>query len=94
MTDSDPTRHEDSGHPPRANSDQDGRAARQLALRNVGLGMELAAFTLVFTGVGYWIDSSGDHEKPLATALATLVGFTLGMIRFIRQVTSGKDKQR
>jgi F0F1-type ATP synthase assembly protein I len=55
-------------------------------LRLAGLGTELAGFTLVFLGIGYFVDSIGRHDTGWATAFGTLIGFTLGMIRFIRQV--------
>jgi F0F1-type ATP synthase assembly protein I len=53
-------------------------------LRFVGLGSELAAYTLVLAGFGYWIDSARQHTKPYATAIGALIGFTLGMIRVIQ----------
>ncbi len=61
-------------------------------LRLAGLGMELAAFTLVMTGIGYWIDSHRQHEKPYYTAAGTLIGFVLGMIRFIIQAKNSVKK--
>ena len=60
-------------------------------LRFVGLGMELATFTLVPMGIGYWIDSGRQHETPYATAAGALIGFVLGMIRFVVQVTKRRD---
>jgi F0F1-type ATP synthase assembly protein I len=53
-------------------------------LRFATLGTELAAFTLSGTAVGYFLDSARGHGKPYATALGTLIGFVLGMVRFIR----------
>lgn len=60
--------------------------------RFVGLGTELSGFTLVFAGIGHLIDRSGDYSKPYATALGALIGFSLGMIRFIWQVQQSNDK--
>lgn len=62
------------------------RKRRATVFQFIGLGSELATFTLVGTGIGYAIDAASDNAKPLATAGATLIGFTLGMIRFIGQV--------
>ena len=55
-------------------------------LRLAGMGTELAGITLVFMGVGYLVDSVRGHETGYAAAFGTLIGFTLGMIRFIRDV--------
>ncbi|TWU30963.1 AtpZ/AtpI family protein [Novipirellula artificiosorum] len=51
--------------------------------RYAGMGLELAGTTLLLTALGYWIDAWRDAERPLATALGMLVGFSLGMTRFI-----------
>jgi F0F1-type ATP synthase assembly protein I len=61
------------------------RRDRMQAFRFVGWGMELAGFTLVFAGVGYFVDSTLQLPKSYATAAGTLLGFTIGMIRFIQQ---------
>ena len=55
-----------------------------IALRFIGLGSELAAYTLVLAGFGFWIDSARQHTKPFATAIGALVGFTFGMMRVIQ----------
>jgi F0F1-type ATP synthase assembly protein I len=57
---------------------------QKIALRFLGLGSELATYTLVLAGCGYWIDSARQHAKPYATAIGTLIGFTFGMIRVIQ----------
>ncbi len=57
---------------------------RMIALRFIGLGSELAAYTLVLAGLGFWIDSARQHTKPFATATGALVGFSYGMTRLIR----------
>lgn len=67
--------------------DRPGSRSSRPWLRLIGLGMELAAFTLVFTAIGYWIDWSRQHDTPYATALLALIGFVLGMVRFIVQST-------
>ena len=61
-------------------------------LRLVGLGTELAGFTLVTMALAYGLASALSLDTRLATALGALIGFTLGMVRFIRSVTSlGND---
>ena len=55
------------------------------AMRFIGLGTELAVFTLIFAGLGYVVDSTFQLQKSYATAAGTLVGFTFGMVRFIQQ---------
>ena len=57
---------------------------QKIALRFVGLGSELAAYTLVLAGLGFWIDSARHHTKPFATAIGAFVGFSYGMTRLIR----------
>ncbi len=52
-------------------------------LKMVGLGMELAASTLVMTGIGAWIDSVRQHETPYGAAAGALIGFVMGMTRFV-----------
>ena len=59
---------------------------RRPVWRFIGLGSELAGFTLVSAGVGHLLDNGLQNPKPYATALAALAGFTIGMIRFIYQV--------
>lgn len=56
-------------------------------LRFVSMGTELAAFTLTFTAIGYFLDSYVFRSGArYATAIGTLIGFVLGMIRFITVV--------
>ncbi len=54
-------------------------------MRFAGMGLELATFTLVMAGLGYWIDSYRQHETPYGLAVGTLIGFVMGMTRFIFQ---------
>ena len=71
----------------RSGDDEDARRkTRAKVLRFAGLGTELAAYTLTVAGVGYVIDSARGHDKAYATAFGTLIGFTFGMVRFIREV--------
>ncbi len=51
--------------------------------RFIGAGIELAAFALGATAVGYGLDRWLDHERSLATAFCGLVGFSFGLVRFI-----------
>ena len=58
---------------------------QRAVFRFVGLGTELAGFTLVFAGLGYLIDSISQFPKPYGTAFGALLGFALGMARFVMQ---------
>lgn len=60
-------------------------------MRFAGLGMELATFTLVMAGLGYWLDTHRQHATLYGTAAGAFIGFTLGMIRFIRQAMQSMD---
>ncbi len=55
-------------------------------VRFTGIGFELAGITLLFLVLGYWIDAVWMPGKHFATAVGTLVGFSLAMTRFIIQV--------
>ena len=59
--------------------------------RFIGMGTELAGFTLFVAGVVYVIDSFSESPKPYGTAFGALIGFTLGMVRFIRQARQSQD---
>jgi F0F1-type ATP synthase assembly protein I len=59
--------------------------------RFVGMGTELAGFTLVVAGLGYLLDRIGQNPKPYGTALGALIGFSLGMVRFIQQARTSDD---
>ena len=59
--------------------------------RFIGMGMALAGFTLFVAGIGYVIDSFSENPKPFGTAFGALIGFTLGMVRFIRQAKQSQD---
>ncbi|TWT83420.1 hypothetical protein CA13_48850 [Planctomycetes bacterium CA13] len=60
-----------------------GRTSKNVWMRLVGMGLELAGITLMFTAFGYWIDDWRQADRPFVTALAMLVGFSLAMTRFI-----------
>jgi F0F1-type ATP synthase assembly protein I len=60
-------------------------------LRFATLGTELAAFTLTFTAIGYFLDSYRGHDHRYATAFGTLIGFTLGLVRFISMVRKDQN---
>ena len=75
---------DDHGEPSSTQADE--VKNRAVVYRFLGLGSELAGFTLVFAGLGHLIDSSGEFPKPYATAGGALIGFALGMARFIYQV--------
>ncbi len=93
-----PPREYDSAPPETSDAAKRGSAAmqgsplshhpRSSVMRLLGLGTELAGFTIVVMGIGYAVDSARGHETRYATALGALIGFTLGMIRFIRNVRS------
>lgn len=51
--------------------------------RFVGAGIELAAFASVFAWIGYVIDGRLGNQKLIATAIGALIGFSLGLVRFI-----------
>ena len=63
-------------------------------LRLTGAGMELAGTMLVFGAVGYAIDRRLGAAQHLAVALFGLVGFTVGMYRFIRLAMAISHEQR
>lgn len=63
--------------------------SRMAIYRYAALGTELAAYSLMFAGIGYAIDWARGHEKLYATAAGTAVGFAYGMFRFVSQVQGG-----
>lgn len=52
-------------------------------LRFVGAGLELAAITLLFVSIGIGFDKWHGNARHLGTALGSMLGFSLGMVRFI-----------
>lgn len=63
-------------------------------MRFAGLGMELASYTVALMAIGYAIDSSRGHVKPLCTAFGTLIGFSFGMFRFIQRASKASSEQQ
>ncbi|TWU04372.1 hypothetical protein Pla52n_24120 [Stieleria varia] len=53
-------------------------------MRFVGVGMEIALYTIVLGGIGHWLDGRLGTAKPFLTALFGLVGFCFGMYRLVR----------
>jgi len=52
-------------------------------LRFVGAGFELAGITLLFVLIGVGFDKWYGNARHLGTALGSMFGFSLGMVRFI-----------
>ncbi|OYP34708.1 AtpZ/AtpI family protein [Rhodopirellula sp. MGV] len=63
-------------------------------LRLTGAGLELAFVATLFGGIGAVVDRAVGSERPLGLAMGGLVGFSLGMIRFIRLATQTSKAQR
>ncbi|QDV45518.1 Putative F0F1-ATPase subunit [Stieleria neptunia] len=63
-------------------------------IRLSGAGLELAFITIVFGVIGAAIDRHLQSARPTCSAIGGLLGFTLGMIRFIRLATSISNLQR
>ena len=62
--------------------------------RFLGLGMELAGFSLAFAIIGLILDSVLENATRYCTAFGTLLGFTLGMTHFIRQTQSSQQASK
>ncbi len=58
------------------------------AFRFAGAGLELGGMALAVAAIGYAIDRHYQHTTLVATAIGTLIGFSAGMYRFIRQATA------
>lgn len=63
-------------------------------VRLSGAGMELALITIAFGAAGALADHQLDLQRPITSATGGLVGFTLGMIRFIRLATTISGNER
>ncbi len=63
-------------------------------IRLSGAGLELAFITIVFGAIGAAIDRHLQSARPTCSAIGGLLGFTFGMIRFIRLATSISNLQR
>lgn len=74
-----PTEHEPS------------KEARNSALAvALSVGWELASFTLVGVGLGYWLDKRF-QSSPWGTLVGALFGIVLGLYRLIRTFSIPKD---
>ena len=62
--------------------------------RFAGAGFELAGISFLFGLGGYALDRWLGNTKPLATAVATLIGFSLGLLRFIILASQENTRQR
>ncbi|WP_182867258.1 AtpZ/AtpI family protein [Stieleria mannarensis] len=70
------------------------RGAAPVWIRLAGAGLELAFITIVFGAIGAAIDRQMQAARPVCSAIGGLLGFTFGMIRFIRLATSVSNLQR
>lgn len=61
------------------------------ALRFASAGIELGGMTLVVTAIGYAIDRHFQHTTLVATAFGTMIGFSAGLYRFIRQALTASQ---
>ena len=52
--------------------------------RFAGAGMELGGSSLVFAAIGYAVDHYFGNTTLIATALGAVLGFAVGLYRFIR----------
>ncbi|KAA5545194.1 hypothetical protein FYK55_05855 [Roseiconus nitratireducens] len=69
-------------------------AGRPKWIRLSGAGMELAAVTLLFGGIGLLLDRKFQVQRPVWSAAFGLIGFVLGLIRFIRLALSVSESER
>lgn len=53
--------------------------------------MELAGFSIIPGLIGYGIDNIAGFEHAYCTAAGTLIGFSIGMLNFIRLAISLND---
>lgn len=58
-----------------------------------GVGFQMIAIIGIFTYIGYRIDQSSLSEKPIWTAILSLIGVCLSIYFVIRMVT-GKKKDK
>ncbi len=68
-------------------------SAKNIA-RFAGAGIELAAFATLFALLGYGLDRWLGNTTYIATALAALVGFSLGFVRFMLLALKVNARQR
>lgn len=89
-------RKEPTSHAKAPSSRAEARSSRAKApwMRLAGAGLELAFITIVFGAIGMAIDQRIGLERPVCSALSGLLGFVLGMIRFIRLAMTLTRDQR
>jgi F0F1-type ATP synthase assembly protein I len=63
-------------------------------VRLTGAGLELAVTTLALGAIGVAVDRWVQTTRPVFASIAGLIGFSLGMIRFIRLAISVSAAQR
>ena len=63
-------------------------------VRLTGSGLELAMTTVLFGAIGLALDRWAQTARPVFAAIAGLIGFSLGMFRFIRNAMSVSAEQR
>ena len=80
---------ETNDHPPAS-----GKLTAAPWVRLTGAGLELAMTTIVLGAIGMAADRWAQATRPVFAAIAGLIGFSLGMIRFIRLATSVSAAQR
>jgi len=56
----------------------------------MSVGWELASFTLLGAGIGYWLDKKF-ASSPWGVLVLTLSGITLGLYRLIRTFSRPQD---
>lgn len=79
---------------PVAQSPDTGKTPAAPWIRLTGAGLELAMVAIVFGAIGYAIDHLVGSERQFFAALVGLLGFALGMIRFIRLAMAVSADQR
>jgi thiol:disulfide interchange protein len=72
------------------NRRQGGPSNNAAWMKVAGLGIELAGTTLGMTAIGIGIDWTLQSPRPIATAIAALVGFAFGMFRFIQRANHSR----
>lgn len=63
-------------------------------VRLTGAGLELAVTAILFGAIGAVVDRLVQTERPVFAAVIGLIGFSVGMVRFIRLATSVSAAQR
>jgi hypothetical protein len=87
-------RTEPPGRPPGSPKTDGRKASAAPWARLSGAGLELAFITIALGAIGAVIDQQLQSPRPVCSALGGLLGFGLGMIRFIRLATSISKTQR